>query len=73
MKGDTPLSLKWLFNGRRLEVDDDVKITSMGDRVSALTIPAVEGKHSGLYACLAENDAGRANNSAHLKVNGTLG
>lgn len=71
MKGDTPLSLKWLFNGRHLEVDGDVKITSMGDRVSALTIPSVEGKHSGEYSCIADNPAGHAKHQAHLKVNGT--
>lgn len=72
MKGDTPISLKWLFEGRHLEVGDDVKITSMGDRVSALTIPAVSGEHAGEYACIADNPAGHARHSAHLKVNGTL-
>ncbi|XP_011303882.1 Down syndrome cell adhesion molecule-like protein Dscam2 isoform X2 [Fopius arisanus] len=72
MKGDTPISLKWLFDGRHLEVNDDVKITSIGDRVSALTIPSVSGEHAGEYACIADNPAGRARHSAHLKVNGTL-
>ncbi|KAG7213701.1 hypothetical protein KM043_002940, partial [Ampulex compressa] len=71
VKGDTPISLKWLFEGRHLEVGDGVGITALGDRVSALTIPAVRGKHSGEYACVADNPAGRARHSAHLKVNGT--
>lgn len=71
MKGDTPISLKWLFEGRHLEVGDGVGITALGDRVSALTIPAVRGEHAGEYACVADNPAGSARHSAHLKVNGT--
>lgn len=71
VKGDTPISLKWLFEGRHLEVGDGVGITALGDRVSALTIPAVRGEHAGEYACVADNPAGRARHSAHLKVNGT--
>ncbi|XP_076672511.1 Down syndrome cell adhesion molecule 1 isoform X16 [Andrena cerasifolii] len=69
VKGDTPISLKWLFDGRHLEVGDGVGITALGDRVSALTIPAVRGEHAGEYACVADNPAGRARHSAHLKVN----
>lgn len=71
VKGDTPISLKWWFEGRHLEVGDGVGITALGDRVSALTIPAVRGEHAGEYACVADNPAGRARHSAHLKVNGT--
>lgn len=71
VKGDTPISLKWLFEGRHLEVGDGVGITALGDRVSALTIPAVRGEHAGEYACVADNPAGSARHSAHLKVNGT--
>ncbi|XP_024891161.1 LOW QUALITY PROTEIN: hemicentin-2-like [Temnothorax curvispinosus] len=69
VKGDTPISLKWLFEGRHLEVGDGVGITALGDRVSALTIPAVRGEHAGEYACVADNPAGSARHSAHLKVN----
>ncbi|CAK9830510.1 Cell adhesion molecule Dscam2 [Anthophora retusa] len=69
VKGDTPISLKWLFEGRHLEVGEGVGITALGDRVSALTIPAVRGEHAGEYACVADNPAGRARHSAHLKVN----
>ncbi|KAG5309252.1 DSCL protein, partial [Acromyrmex insinuator] len=69
VKGDTPISLKWLFEGRHLEVGEGVGITALGDRVSALTIPAVRGEHAGEYACVADNPAGSARHSAHLKVN----
>ncbi|XP_044595981.1 Down syndrome cell adhesion molecule-like protein Dscam2 isoform X32 [Cotesia glomerata] len=69
VKGDTPITLKWLFEGRHLEVDESIKITALGDRVSALTIPAVKGEHAGEYACVADNPAGHARHSAHLKVN----
>lgn len=71
IKGDTPITMKWLFEGRHLEVGDDVQIRAMGDRVSTLTIPSVKGNHVGEYACVADNEAGRARHSAHLKVNGT--
>lgn len=70
VKGDTPITLKWLFEGRHLEMGEGVKITSLGDRVSALTIPDVRGEHAGEYACVADNPAGRTRHSAHLKVNG---
>ncbi|KAJ8667921.1 hypothetical protein QAD02_009584 [Eretmocerus hayati] len=72
VKGDAPLSLKWLFNGRHIEMgDDQIQIASMGERVSTLTIPAVRGEHAGEYACVADSLAGRVTHSAHLKVNGT--
>ncbi|KAK0078522.1 hypothetical protein PV326_009304, partial [Microctonus aethiopoides] len=69
VNGDTPITLKWLFEGRHLEMGEGVKITSLGDRVSALTIPDVRGEHAGEYACVADNPAGRTRHSAHLKVN----
>lgn len=73
VKGDSPISVRWFFEGRHLEIGDGVHITAMGDRVSALTIPAVRGDHAGEYACVADNPAGQAKHSAHLKVNGTNG
>ena len=72
LKGDTPIGLKWLFKGRNIDVDDQVQITAMGNRVSSLTIPSVRGEHAGEYACVADNVAGRARHSAHLKINGTF-
>lgn len=72
LKGDTPIDLKWLFQGNHLNIDDQVQITAMGNRVSTLTIPSVRGEHAGEYACVADNVAGRARHSAHLRVNGTF-
>lgn len=72
VKGDDPISLKWFFEGRHLEIGSEgVRIDAMGNRVSALTIPAIRGAHAGEYACVADNPAGRATHKAHLKVNGT--
>lgn len=72
VKGDAPLSLQWLFNNKSIEVSDDVHISTMGDRISTLTIPSVKGEHAGEYACVAESLAGRVKHSSHLKVNGTV-
>ena len=70
VKGDAPLSLQWLFNGRHILTDDQLQITTMGNRVSTLTIPIVKGEHAGEYACVADSPAGRVRHSAHLRVNG---
>lgn len=72
LKGDTPIELEWLFQGNHLNINDHVQITAMGNRVSTLTIPSVRGEHAGEYACVADNMAGRARHSAHLRVNGTF-
>lgn len=66
-----PIGLRWLFKGRNIDVDDQVQITAMGNRVSSLMIPSVRGEHAGEYVCVADNVAGRARHSSHLKVNGT--
>lgn len=72
VKGDAPLSLQWLFNGRHIQIGNEVQITSMGERVSTLTIAAVKGEHAGEYACVADSPAGRVTHRAHLKVNGII-
>lgn len=46
-------------------------ITSLGDRISVLSIQSVAADHNGEYTCTAENPAGVADYTATLTVNGT--
>ena len=46
--------------------------TMIGDKMSILYIGEVGYRHSGMYTCRAQNDAGTVSHSAELKVNGEL-
>ncbi|KAF2359263.1 Immunoglobulin I-set, partial [Trinorchestia longiramus] len=68
-KGDQPLLISWLFNGKPLGESDHVKILKVG-RSSILTIDPVKGLNQGNYTCIASNPAGQMSVHAHLFVNG---
>lgn len=71
LKGDPPLNITWLLNGRL--IDDDYGITIVGmKRFSTLNVDSVRDFHSGNYTCVAENDAGSDSFSTALNVNGTF-
>lgn len=72
-KGDLPLEISWMFDGRPIEFDqsDTVKIDN-GNRRKLLTIESVSARHAGEYTCVASNLAGSVSRSAHLVINGTL-
>lgn len=44
----------------------------MGERSSFLAISSVRAENSGVYTCIASNDAGSNNYSTALNVYGTL-
>lgn len=69
-KGDLPLTIKWLHNGRPMFSHLGVVTNKIGDRISLLTIASVQGQNSGDYICVAENKAGKVNYTAKLYVNG---
>ncbi|XP_065340879.1 cell adhesion molecule Dscam1 isoform X34 [Cloeon dipterum] len=69
IKGDSPISISWLFNGTELESSDEIVISKISRKVSALTIESVHASHIGEYTCLAKNAAGATNYSALLHVN----
>jgi hypothetical protein len=72
-KGDLPMIIKWLFNGKELNSgDNDVIITKSGQRNSMLSIEAVNSNHVGNYTCVARNKAGFVQHSSELKVIGTF-
>jgi Immunoglobulin I-set domain len=70
VKGDSPISVAWLFNGTELESSDEITISKISKKVSALTIDSVHASHVGEYTCVAKNAAGATNITAFLLVNG---
>ncbi|XP_058174792.1 cell adhesion molecule Dscam2 [Anopheles ziemanni] len=68
-KGDLPIEIGWLFNGKPMRISSNIEITSIGKRSSSLNIPSVGAGHSGVYTCIARNIAGSRNQSAELFVN----
>lgn len=69
-KGDLPLEIEWLFEGRKIGPSDEVSITKSGQKISMLSIDSVQPRHAGNYTCLASNRAGTAEHTSELKVIG---
>lgn len=70
-KGDTPISISWLFNGEPVQSGyDSVMVTKSGQRISMLAIESVRPEHSGIFTCIARNRAGEMQHSSELKVIG---
>ncbi|XP_071455023.1 cell adhesion molecule Dscam1 [Hetaerina americana] len=68
-KGDLPVFISWMLNGKELTQGNGVSIAKMNQRTSVLSIESVAGRHSGDYSCVAKNAAGYRNYTAHLSVN----
>lgn len=72
-KGDLPLTITWSMNGRILNDDlDGVSIVRMSARLSSLNIDSISPRHRGIFQCIAINEAGMANHSTELLINGDL-
>lgn len=69
-KGDIPLSIRWLFNGKPIFSHLNVLTSKLGDRSSFLTVPSVTAQHSGDWQCVSRNEAGQYNYTAKLNVLG---
>ncbi|CAH1979439.1 unnamed protein product [Acanthoscelides obtectus] len=68
-KGDTPLDITWLLNGRLVKNGDGISTIPIGQRTNLLTINSVQPEHAGVYTCLASNKGGSATLNAELLVN----
>lgn len=68
--GDMPVSFAWLLNGKRLSEFKDISITSMGKKISALTVDSISREHAGNYTCVTKNNAGTSSFTAALNVKG---
>lgn len=69
-KGDLPLKINWMFNGKPIFAHLAIVTTKVGDRLNLLTVPSVTGDNGGEYTCVATNLAGQSNHSTTLYVNG---
>ncbi|XP_031351211.1 Down syndrome cell adhesion molecule-like protein Dscam2 isoform X3 [Photinus pyralis] len=70
-KGDPPTKIVWSFNTQPLQRVTGVSITNTR-RTSQLLIESVLAEHAGMYTCRVQNEAGYAEHSAYLHVNGTV-
>lgn len=71
IKGDSPLTISWHFNGTELGSSDQVLISKISKKSSALTIESVHASHMGAYTCVAKNSAGATNYTTYLHINGS--
>jgi hypothetical protein len=69
-KGDMPIEIHWTLNDKPFNQFDGVAVMNTNKRASQLTIESVQAHHRGEYKCIAKNDAGLAEYSAFLNVNG---
>ena len=71
LKGDSPITINWFFNGTEIESSEDVVISKISKKVSALTIESARADHVGEYTCVAKNAAGANNYTTILIINGS--
>lgn len=83
-KGDPPLEIHWLKDGRLLAPaagvslsalpggEDRVVVRSLDQFTSVLSIGALSRPLGGNYTCVARNPVAMATHSAQLDVNGTV-
>lgn len=70
-KGDTPVDIRWVLNQSPIvSGENGITIVKLNQRTSSLNINSVEGIHRGIFKCIATNQAGTAEHSAELRVNG---
>lgn len=72
--GDWPIEVTWLHDGVEIRQNNmlDVTISRVTKHIHFLAIESVNANHAGDYACLAQNRAGVAKQSAKLIVNGVF-
>nr|XP_037870627.1 Down syndrome cell adhesion molecule-like protein Dscam2 isoform X40 [Bombyx mori] len=68
-KGDTPINMTWLLNGKPVQQIPGITVTKIGHKSSSLSIDSVASIHNGVYTCSATNIGGHANYSSELTVN----
>lgn len=69
-RGDAPVAVRWLKNGRALRETERVVVNVVSDRLSTLTIRRIEAGDVGNYSCVASNPAGTAAIADTLVVTG---
>lgn len=69
-KGDYPIDIVWMLNGKAIGTNDGIIIAKMAKRISSLSIESAYDFHIGNYTCIAKNKAGETSHTASLKING---
>lgn len=70
-KGDFPIDIKWYFNHKNInDMNFGISIVKTSNRNSILSIESIKAEHGGLFTCIVSNNAGTANYTSALVVNG---
>ncbi|XP_043473238.1 Down syndrome cell adhesion molecule-like protein Dscam2 isoform X4 [Leptopilina heterotoma] len=67
-RGDLPLSISWLKDGRSMGPSERVTITNMEQFSSILMIESLSPDHNGNYSCVARNMAAEVSHTQRLVV-----
>ncbi|XP_043507614.1 Down syndrome cell adhesion molecule-like protein Dscam2 isoform X5 [Frieseomelitta varia] len=67
-RGDLPLSISWLKNGRSMGPSERVSVTNMDQYNSILMIESLSPDHNGNYSCVARNLAAEVSHTQRLVV-----
>lgn len=68
--GDTPIEIKWTFEGKELSPVMGYNVGRVGARMSILYFKPVSQEYGGAYACVASNPSGNDTHEAILRVHG---
>jgi len=69
-RGDLPLSITWLKDGRSMGPSERVTVTNMDQYNSILMIESLSPDHNGNYSCVARNVAAEVSHTQRLVVHG---
>ncbi|XP_020291121.1 Down syndrome cell adhesion molecule-like protein Dscam2 isoform X2 [Pseudomyrmex gracilis] len=67
-RGDLPLSITWLKDGRSMGPSERVTVTNMDQFNSILMIESLSPDHNGNYSCVARNVAAEVSHTQRLVV-----
>ncbi|XP_053978101.1 cell adhesion molecule Dscam2-like isoform X8 [Hylaeus volcanicus] len=67
-RGDLPLSISWLKDGRSMGPSERVSVTNMDQYNSILMIESLSPDHNGNYSCVARNLAAEVSHTQRLVV-----
>lgn len=62
--------MQWLFNGKAITDDTNIRIRSFDDNVCVLEVSRVTPKYCGIYTAVAHNIYGDAYSNAQLTISG---
>ncbi|CAL4196854.1 unnamed protein product, partial [Meganyctiphanes norvegica] len=67
-KGDLPMTINWLKDGRHMQHDPMVEIKQTSDFTKALFFKSLKEHHAGSYTCEVANAAASVNHTAVLHI-----